>query len=395
MPLKTGDAKPNNPARLKVGLGPRCRNAFRLCGYAGLALAASLCMILAERLLLSRWVMLAVVAVAVLTFFALALATKMIAGRERLVYYHHQIAVTVTTAVLLWLWRQPLLPYLELTTLGVGLFLACGRVGCFLVGCCHGRPHRLGVCYRAEHTEAGFTAHYVGVRLLPVQLVEALWVFSVVVAGVVFVLRGREPGEALAWYVIMYGAGRFCFEFARGDADRPYHLGFSQPQWTSLALVLGVAALELSGRLPYRVWHVAAAGLVASGAIGVAASRRLRDVPTHLLLHPRHVREVAEALASASRGGADAGAVPAKASAPAAVRVSCTSLGIRISTDTIRDARGEIQHYALSGKDRVLTEPVARALIKLICLIKHPRGSAEVIESGQSVFHVLVRRAVR
>jgi len=393
--LKTDDAKLDSPARLKVGLVPRYRNAFRLCGYAGLALATLLCMTLVGRLLLSRWVMLAVVAVAVLTFYALALATKMIEGRERLVYYHHQIAVTVTTAVLLWLWRQPILPYLELTTLGVGLFLACGRVGCFLVGCCHGRPHRLGVCYRAEHAEEGFAAHYVGVRLLPVQLVEALWVFSVVVAGVVFVLRRRDPGEALAWYVIMYGAGRFCFEFARGDAERPYRLGFSQPQWTSLALMLGVAALELSGRLPYRVWHVIAAGLVASGAVGVAASRRLRNAPTHLLLHPRHVREVAETLASASRRAAEAGAGPAAECAPAAVRVSCTSLGIRISTDTIREARGEIQHYALSGKDRMMTEPVARALVKLICLIKHPCGSAEVIESGQSVFHLLVRRAGR
>ena len=31
-------------------------------------------------------------------------------------------------------------PYLDATALGLGAFLACGRVGCTLAGCCHGRP---------------------------------------------------------------------------------------------------------------------------------------------------------------------------------------------------------------------------------------------------------------
>ena len=70
-------------------------------------------------------------------------------GEERIIYYRHEIAVMVVAALLLWLLRQPLLPYLDVTILGIGMFLTCGRMGCFMVGCCHGRPHDWGVCYRA------------------------------------------------------------------------------------------------------------------------------------------------------------------------------------------------------------------------------------------------------
>ena len=124
----------------------------------------------------------------------------------------------------------------------------------------------------------------------------------------------------------------------------------------------------------------------------VALSRRLRTTQTHRLLHPRHVMEVAEALVSTSQGAAGAAARPELAFAPADIRVSCTSLGIRISTDMIKDAGAEIHHYALSGRDVGITEPVARVLLKLICLLRHPDNSAELIEGSQSVFHVLVRR---
>ena len=108
-----------------------------------------------------------------------------------------------------------------------------------MVGCCHGRPHRWGVCYREEHAAVGFTPYFVGVRLFPIQAVESLWVFCIVTTGVTFVLNGRPAGAALAWYVVTYDLGRFCFEFLRGDPDRPYLWGFSQPQWISLLLMCG------------------------------------------------------------------------------------------------------------------------------------------------------------
>jgi hypothetical protein len=143
----------------------RFRPAFQVCGYTGLALAVGLAMTMAMRLGLLPVVIAALILAAVLTFFGLVMATKIITGEERIIYYHHEIVVMVVVAFLLWLLRQPILPYLDLTILGVGAFLVCGRLGCFMVGCCHGRPHRWGVRYRKEHADAGFTFYFVGVRL--------------------------------------------------------------------------------------------------------------------------------------------------------------------------------------------------------------------------------------
>lgn len=91
--------------------------------------------------------MIALVMAASFTFLALAMAAKIVPGKETLVYYQHEIAVMITATFLWRMLRQPVLCYLDVTILGVGLFLAFGRVGCLMVGCCHGRPSPWGVCY--------------------------------------------------------------------------------------------------------------------------------------------------------------------------------------------------------------------------------------------------------
>src|SRR5262249_53815932 len=169
----------DNLVRPEIRVFRRSRPAFQVCGYTGLALAILVALALATRLGLSLVMMAALILAAVLTFFGLVMVTKIITGEERIIYYHHEIAVMVVAAFLLWLLRQPVLPYLDVMILGIGAFLVCGRVGCLMVGCCHGRPHRLGVCYREEHADAGFTPYFVGVRLFPGHAVDLLWGFWV------------------------------------------------------------------------------------------------------------------------------------------------------------------------------------------------------------------------
>src|SRR6266536_430673 len=245
---------------------------------------------------------------------------------------------------------RPLLPYLDVTVLGVGLFLACGRVGCLMVGCCHGRPASWGVRYRDEHAAAGFPAYLVGVRLLPVQALESVWALAVSLAGAGLVLAGAAPGVALEWYLVAYAAGRFFLELVRGDAGRVYLLGFSEAQWTSLASPLAVTLAGAAAALPVR--------------------RRLAAVPSHRLLRPRHVREVAEALAAPAHGR------------PA---VTTTSLGIRVSAGAGR--------YALSSATGDMDEAAARVLARLIAQLRPQDGARDltVAEGRWGVFHVLDR----
>ena len=352
--------------------------SFQVCGYTGLALAILLSMSLVVYQHLSPLVMLGIILAAVLTFFAQAIITKIILGEEDLVYYRHEIAVMVVAALLLWLLRQPILPYLDTTLLGVGIFLACGRIGCLMVGCCHGRPHSWGVCYRQDHAAAGFESCYVGVRLFPSQLIESLWVLCIVVVGSILVLTEHRPGTALAWYVIAYDVGRFYGEFMRGDAERPYLWGFSEAQLVSVLLMCVVVWAEIANILPFQLWHVLVTLCVVCTLLGVVLKRRLHKTPMHRLLHPYHMREIAEVLQRITNA------------LPTGIHVESTSLGIQLSFSQIKSEAGILYHYALSCQKGDMAEEMARRSAKLIVQLKHPLSSSELIRGNQGVFHLLV-----
>src|SRR5262249_46458556 len=153
----------------------RSVSAFQLCGGGGFVCAVALALLLVSWQGLPLWIMTTLVLSSVLTFFALAMMTKMVSGTEQLTYHHHEIAVLGVAIIVLALLREPILSYLDGTILGAGAFLMCGRIGCLMAGCCHGRPCRWGLRYREEHADAGFTPYYVGVPLFPVQALESLW----------------------------------------------------------------------------------------------------------------------------------------------------------------------------------------------------------------------------
>jgi len=383
--------------RPKVRLFHRPWPAFQVCGYLGLALSILLAMSLVSYLGLSLGVTLGITAAAVLSFFALVMAGKILTGEEQIIYYHHQIAVIIVITLLLRSLNKPVLPYLDVTILGIGLFLVFGRVGCLMVGCCHGRPYRLGVSYRPEHADAGFTPYFVGVRLFPVQAVESLWVLGIVLVGVVLVLHSYPPGTALTWYVVMYGVGRFCLEFMRGDPGRSYPLGFTQPQWTSFLLMSGLVWAELTGILPRVGWHIVATISVAGAMIGVSLKRRLQKTAKHQLLQPRHVKEVAETLAMVSNSGTQTLSttgrwriLPAQGSTTRNILIGSTSLGIQISAGRISDSAGETCHYTLSRAGGGMTEETARVLGRLIFQLKQAAGAFDLVKGSRDVFHLVI-----
>ena len=315
-------------------------------------------------------------------------------GRHRgrqLIYYHHEVAIVSVSALLLRLLHQPVLPYLDVTIVGLGMFLACGRVGCLMVGCCHGRPSEWGIRYRAEHAAAGFPRYLVGVRLFPIQAVESSAVFCTVTIGSAFVLKGDPPGTALAWYVAAYGSARFCFEFARGDTDRSYLWGFSEAQWTSVLLMAGVLWAELTGLLPFQAWHCGVGAILIVIMLGVTMYRRLASTSKHRLLHPRHVEEVANTLQVLSEGSSRSGSAKIHQATAAPVRLARTSLGIQVSSSRITIDRTWINQYCLSRETGTLTEDSARVLARLVLQLRHLCGAHELIKGQWNVFHLLVR----
>ena len=233
----------------------RMFNSFQACGYIGLAAALALVMALVRHQGLSYWIMITIILTAVLTFLVLAAWSEFRTGKPRLIYYRYLLAALGSVAALLFALGYPLLPYLDVTILGIGLFVVCGRIGCLMVGCCHGRPHGWGVTYSKESATADFPEQLVGVRLFPVQAVESFWVLAIVLTGVVQVIGGQPSGSALSGYVVAYGLGRFGFEFLRGDARRRYFRDLSEAQWTSLLISASVVMAEWFRALPASSWH--------------------------------------------------------------------------------------------------------------------------------------------
>jgi hypothetical protein len=386
--MKAMDSVMDRLARIEIHFLGRGWRSFQVCGLTGLCLGILLGFALTNYLGLSLWVLGAILAVAIGTFFALAMITKIIVGREVLIYYHHEVAILSTTTLVLWLLDQPVLPYLDVTILGIGTFLCFGRIGCFLVGCCHGLPNSWGVCYGEAHADAGFTRYFTGVRLFPIQLLESAWVLSSVVGGVSLILSGSTAGEALAWYVIMYGVGRFSFEFFRGDPDRPYRLGFSDGQWTSLALMSTVIAGEMAGSISFHPWHVAATAGVAVTMVGIVVARRSRRSARHKLLHPRHIQELAGVLERLERHEPK---LPQSSMAEPSIEIAVghTTEGIQLSAGKIETGGNILEHYTLSARDSRLEQPEARVLADLILELKHRPRSGALVPGQPGIFHLL------
>ena len=258
----------------------------------------------------------------------------------------------------------------------VPIGLGLGRLGCLMVGCCHGRPGESGIRYRDEHAADGFSRLLVGVPLVPVQALESLWVFAVVAAGTLSLWGGSAPGAVLAGYTAAYCSGRFFLEFLRGDSARPYVWGFSEAQWTSALLLATVAGAGTLGGIPVSLWHIAALASVAGSMITVAVLRQ----SDYALLAPRHIEE----LAAVARRCLD------DKRGEHQIVIARTSFGVKISAGRAPSGTSTLVHYSLSSEEGNLSERAARSLSRWILRLRHSRCDARFVRGGRGVFHLLV-----
>jgi prolipoprotein diacylglyceryltransferase len=243
-----------------VHVGGRALPAFQVCGATGFVLGTALAAALGAQRSFGAGLVLAMAAAVAATFLLVAMATKVVTGTESLTFYHHAAVALATAAVVAALAGASVRSALDLAAIGLGTFLACGRIGCLVVGCCHGRPWTRGVRYSLDHAAEGFPGYLVGVRLVPVQAIESAAVAVVVAVASAAWLRGAAPGSVIAGTVLSYAGLRFVLEFARGDAERRYLLGFSEGQWSSLVVSTLIIGLGAVGVLP---WQPAAVAVVA------------------------------------------------------------------------------------------------------------------------------------
>lgn len=210
-----------------------------------------------------------------LAFLATVVIVTAIKGRELIVFYECAVSAVVAVIGLGALTGGRVPRMLDVAVLGIGLCQALGRIGCFHVACCHGRPARRGVVYGPSHVAAGLGPRWAGRPLFPVQLVESgalLALFGAALAA------GDPPGTAAVTFAIGYGLARFALELLRGDPVRPFAYGLSESQWFGVGVVAACAAWRPTAE------SLAALVVILLGAGVLMARRRARELiaPPHL-----------------------------------------------------------------------------------------------------------------
>ena len=136
-------------------------------------------------------------------------------------------------------------PILDAVVIGIAAGHALGRIGCFLAGCCYGRPTDLpwGVIFtnRIAHISAGTP---LGIRLHPVQIYESaleglLALFLIYLARTAWL----GTGALFATYLLGYGTIRFGLEFLRGVPKRIVWDGLDVNHVISLGFIFGGALI--------------------------------------------------------------------------------------------------------------------------------------------------------
>jgi phosphatidylglycerol:prolipoprotein diacylglycerol transferase len=120
---------------------------------------------------------------------------------------------------------------------------AIGRVGCFLVGCCHGRlaPDWLPLTLTFPHGSLAPP----GFPLYPTQVMESVGLFLITLLLMYLLGRTRPAGLIFAVYLSLAGLLRFAIDFFRGDNRGPAAFGLPPTSWAALAIFLSGLALSI------------------------------------------------------------------------------------------------------------------------------------------------------
>jgi prolipoprotein diacylglyceryl transferase len=358
--------------RTRFGRATREVPAFRTCGVTGFYLAIVVTFGAGLLAGVSPVVVATVCLTSGLSFFLWALLRRLVTGTEKLVLLEHVWFAEACVAAVVWAEGEPVLPALDALAVGLCVFLAAGRVGCLLVGCCHGRPSAIGIRYGREAVRDGFPRELEGVRLFPVPALEAAGLLAIGAAGLV-ALPWAAAGTVFVWFLVAYSVLRFALEGLRGD-ERPEWLGLSVNRWmcvTEFTVALVVAAHEDGG--------VGAGDLVLLGVLALAlavtlAALRAFDVRRRLLA-PAHEEELRGAVRTLLEHAHTT-------DIPDAVT---TSRGITVAASRVV-ADGRASHVSLSRAG-------ARADVELLCELAArvlpgvQPASARVTDGG--VVHVL------
>lgn len=158
--------------------------------------------------------------------------------RSGLVYYGGLIGASLAGIIFcfrqkIFLWRMA-----DVMAPSIALGHAFGRIGCFMTGCCFGKPTDVpwAVCFPHEHYTKGVPVH-------PTQLYESGLNFLFYAGLALLFQKRRFEGQVFAVYLMGYAILRTITEMFRGDYTESYLGGIATPGQTVSIVIFAAGAL--------------------------------------------------------------------------------------------------------------------------------------------------------
>lgn len=156
------------------------------------------------------------------------------------VFYGSLLFAIPTMIYLFRKYKLPTLEMLDIMAVTTCITHACGRLGCFFAGCCHGLPHHgfLSVTF----TDPACSADPLNTPLYPTQLFSVFMILSIL-GILLFVKKYRQfNGQLFLIYLATYAVGRSIIEIFRGDIERGFIIKniISHSQFISIIIITGV-----------------------------------------------------------------------------------------------------------------------------------------------------------
>ena len=124
--------------------------------------------------------------------------------------------------------------YADLLVPSIAIAQGFGRIGCFMAGCCYGRPTNswIGVTFR----NSPFAPN--GVKVIPTQLFSSAGDFLICFLLIMYSKKRKVQGQVTALYFILYSIGRFIIEIFRNDERGSVGM-LSTAQFTGIFMLIG------------------------------------------------------------------------------------------------------------------------------------------------------------
>lgn len=370
--VKTNRRKPSSLKNsiLDTTLFGRRISKFLLIAIVGVVLSFVFSVYLVLLLQLSFWPLLVAYLIGAFAFYMSSIVKKSFTGKESYVMYQQLLIILFS----IWLFVSTAIPdsaaeYMDICSLSYGIIIGVGRLGCNHVGCCHGRPcGAVGKKYSILHADDGFPRHYVGIRLFPTQIFESIFLLILITPLTVSMHIHYAPGMVIYIFLMVYATYRFFIEFVRGDTDRPFGLGLSEAQWTSVIIVWCIYFWTNT-----HLSLIISTLLIVASTIVIILYQTNREVRQAYL--PNSIADLGDALDRLDWHGTKK------------VKLVKMKNGIRIS----KGKDGKIINYTMSKAEATTPKRLMKIYARQIKVLnKHTsKGRIQMGQTSDKVFHIL------